>query len=99
MVQEVLAFLIPRWFFTDPHPLIEPLSEREFEVLCLIADGLSNQKIADTLFIIVGTVKTHIKHIYRKLDVDSRTQAIVRGRRSWIVIKVLDPHPQLLPLL
>ena len=61
-------------------PLIEPLSEREVEVLRLIAAGLSNQEIADRLIIAPGTVKRHINNIYGKLGVQSRTQAVARGR-------------------
>lgn len=58
--------------------LVEPLSARELEVLHLIAEGLSNQAIAQKLFLSTGTVKVHIKHIYSKLDVNSRTQAVAR---------------------
>ncbi|MCB0182854.1 MAG: hypothetical protein KDE31_01235, partial [Caldilineaceae bacterium] len=60
--------------------LIDPLSERELEVLQLVAAGLSNRQIAEQLIITVGTVKTHINHIFSKLAVQSRTQAIVRGQ-------------------
>lgn len=45
----------------------------------LIVEGTSNREIAEALFIVEGTVKTHIKNIYGKLDVESRTQAIVRA--------------------
>jgi predicted ATPase/DNA-binding CsgD family transcriptional regulator len=61
--------------------LIEPLSERELEVLTLVADGLSNREIADTLYLSVGTVKWYLTHIYGKLGVESRTLAIVRARQ------------------
>jgi LuxR family maltose regulon positive regulatory protein len=60
--------------------LVEPLSERELEVLHLIADGLSNHEIADKLVIGLGTVKTHINNIFGKLDVKNRTQAVARAR-------------------
>ena len=60
--------------------LVEPLSARELEILRLIADGHSNQAIADTLVIAVSTVKRHINNIYGKLAVQSRTQALVRAR-------------------
>jgi len=60
-------------------PLIDPLSDRELEVLHLIAEGLSNREIARKLVITVGTTKTHINNIYRKLEVRSRTQAIARA--------------------
>jgi LuxR family maltose regulon positive regulatory protein len=61
-------------------PLVEPLSDRELEVLRLIAAGLANREIADELVIAVGTVKRHINHIYGKLGVGSRTQAIAKAR-------------------
>jgi LuxR family transcriptional regulator, maltose regulon positive regulatory protein len=56
------------------------LSERELEVLQLIAVGKSNRWIATELFVSVGTVKTHINNVYRKLDAHSRTQAVARAR-------------------
>jgi LuxR family transcriptional regulator, maltose regulon positive regulatory protein len=52
------------------------LSERESEVLRLIAAGLTNQQVCDALYISLNTVKTHSRHIFRKLGVSSRTQAI-----------------------
>ncbi|MCB0208970.1 MAG: tetratricopeptide repeat protein [Anaerolineae bacterium] len=60
-------------------PLIEPLSDRELEVLDLIATGLSNQEIADKLIIAEGTVKKHIHNIFGKLGVRRRSQAILRA--------------------
>jgi LuxR family maltose regulon positive regulatory protein len=60
--------------------LIEPLSEREIEVLKLIQSGLSNLEIGSKLYISLGTVKRHISNIYSKLDVEKRTQAIARGK-------------------
>jgi LuxR family maltose regulon positive regulatory protein len=60
--------------------LVEPLSARELEILRLIALGHSNQAIADTLILAVSTVKRHINNLYGKLDVQSRTQALVRAR-------------------
>lgn len=59
--------------------LIEPLSDREREVLRLLADGLSNKEIAARLIISLATVKTHIANIYQKLDAASRTQAVARA--------------------
>ena len=60
--------------------LPEALSERELEVLQLIASGKSNRRIASELFVSVGTVKTHVNNLYRKLDSHSRTQAVARAR-------------------
>lgn len=59
--------------------LAEPLSERELEVLHLVAEGLSNREIADRLVIGIGTVKTHINNVYGKLGVHSRTRALARA--------------------
>jgi ATP/maltotriose-dependent transcriptional regulator MalT len=65
----------------EPYPAnIEPLSEREVEVLHLISHGMSNPEIARRLIIAVSTVKTHVKNIYRKLDVDTRYEAMQRAR-------------------
>ena len=63
-----------------PQPLIDPLSERELEVLRLIADGLSNQETAEKLYLSLHTVKIHARNIYAKLGVNSRTQAVARGK-------------------
>ncbi len=64
-----------------PSPLlIEPLSERELEVLRLLAAGLSNREIAEELFLALGTVKKHINNIYGKLNVYKRTEAVARAR-------------------
>jgi LuxR family maltose regulon positive regulatory protein len=61
--------------------LVEPLSERELEVLGLMAAGASNQEIARDLVIAVSTVKKHVSHIFAKLAVDSRTRAVARARQ------------------
>jgi LuxR family transcriptional regulator, maltose regulon positive regulatory protein len=60
--------------------LIEPLSQRELEVLRLIAQGLSNREISKRLFLALNTVKGHNQKIYSKLQVQSRTEAIARAR-------------------
>jgi LuxR family maltose regulon positive regulatory protein len=60
--------------------LIEPLSERELDVLQLIARGDSNQEIADRLVITLDTVKRHVTHIFEKLGVHNRVQSVARAR-------------------
>jgi LuxR family maltose regulon positive regulatory protein len=60
--------------------LVDPLSERELEVLKLIANGLSNPEIARKLFVATSTVKRHINNIYAKLNVHTRTQAVAKGK-------------------
>ncbi|MFN2244896.1 MAG: LuxR C-terminal-related transcriptional regulator [Anaerolineae bacterium] len=60
--------------------LVDSLTEREFEVLQLLAEGLSNKEISDRLVVAPSTVKQHLKNIYGKLDVHSRTQAVARGQ-------------------
>jgi LuxR family maltose regulon positive regulatory protein len=66
-------------------PFAEPLTEREIELLALIAAGLSNQDIALRLFISLPTVKWHTTNIYGKLGVRSRTQAVARARARGIL--------------
>lgn len=60
--------------------LVVPLTERELEVLRLVASGCSDREIAETLVVVVGTAKRHLNNIYGKLMVHSRTQALVRAR-------------------
>lgn len=60
--------------------LIEPLTEREGEVLVLLAEGRFNREIAERLVVTLGTVKKHLTHIFGKLDAASRTQAVARAR-------------------
>jgi LuxR family maltose regulon positive regulatory protein len=65
--------------------LAEPVSEREREVLSLIAEGLTNQEIAARLYLSPHTVKAHARNIYAKLGASSRTQAVARGRAFGIL--------------
>ena len=61
-------------------PLVDPLSERELEVLRLVTAGMSNRQIAAELYLAVGTIKKHISNIYSKLYVNKRTLAVARAR-------------------
>jgi LuxR family transcriptional regulator, maltose regulon positive regulatory protein len=69
----------------EANRLPEPLSERELEVLRLVAAGLSNQDIAARLTLASGTVKRHLHNIFGKLDVTTRSQAIARARSLQLV--------------
>jgi LuxR family maltose regulon positive regulatory protein len=72
---------------TDQSELVEPLSERELEVLQLIAEGLTNREIASRLYLSLNTVKAHTRNIYGKLNVHSRTQAITRSQSLGILTR------------
>jgi LuxR family maltose regulon positive regulatory protein len=79
----------PPAFLVVPTPegelLVEPLSERELEVLRMVAEGLTNSQIASKLYIELGTIKRHINHIFGKLGVTTRTLAVARGRTLKII--------------
>jgi DNA-binding NarL/FixJ family response regulator len=66
-------------------PSFEPISEREHEVLVLLAQGHSNREIADTLVITEGTVKNHVSNILSKLQAENRTQAADIARRYHLI--------------
>ena len=70
---------------TGNQNLIEPLSERELEVLRLVVAGASNQTIADELVITVGTVKNHMTNILGKLSVRNRWEAIRQAEKLGLV--------------
>lgn len=61
------------------------ISKREQEVLVLLCKGLSNQEIADTLFVSQNTIKTHTSRLFEKLDVKNRTHAIIKARDLGII--------------
>ena len=63
-----------------PQPLVDPLTERELDVLRAVADGLSNREAAALLFLSEGTVKNHVTNVLAKLGVRDRTQAALRAR-------------------
>jgi len=72
-------------FSSQPQSLIEDLSKREFEVLQLIAQGLSNREICENLFLAISTVKGHNRRIYEKLGVNNRTSAIKKASNLGII--------------
>lgn len=82
---EVTSKMIHRMRNTSGNPLHEQLTDREMEVLLLIAQGKSNQEIADELFIALKTVKTHVSNILSKLEVQDRTQAVVYAFQNGLV--------------
>ncbi len=65
---------------TGADRLVEPLTDREREILGLLAIGLSNREIAERLVVSENTIKTHLEHLYGKLEVPSRLRAIARAR-------------------
>ena len=70
---------------TTANPLTEPLSEREIEILRLIAQGASNREIAGTLFLAEGTVKNHVTSILGKLAARDRTQAALKAKDCGLI--------------
>lgn len=92
-LQRIQAAIVPVWqaqpdAATQPAPrstLYEPLSAREWDVLQLVAEGLSNQQIAEHLVLSLYTVKLHVKHLLAKLGATNRTQAVVRARALHIL--------------
>jgi LuxR family maltose regulon positive regulatory protein len=79
-LQSIIALQQPSALPGAPQALLDPLSERELEVLSLLATGASNQQIADHLIISLNTAKRHVKNILAKLNVDNRTRAVIRAR-------------------
>lgn len=69
-------------FIPDDKTLLRiGISKREWEVLAGMSEGLSNQEIADRLFVSLNTIKTHCSNLFEKMDVKRRTQAIEKGKR------------------
>jgi DNA-binding CsgD family transcriptional regulator len=81
------APLPPNGSLHDPTKVLEQfgISSREYEVLKLISEGLSNQQIAERLFVSENTVKKHISNLFFKMDVERRTEAVKKG----IELKIL----------
>ncbi len=89
---KVETVVIEKTVFTNPDFIVNQdelnklrLSSRELEVLQLMADGLSNQQIADRLFVSLNTIKTHTSNLFLKLEVERRTQAIEKAKRISLI--------------
>jgi len=89
---KVKTVVIEKEVFTGPAFVLNEaelnrlrLSARELEVLELIADGLSNQQIAEKLFVSLNTIKTHTSNLFLKMEVERRTQAIEMAKRLGLI--------------
>ena len=87
MSRLIAAFKAEKRQNEEIQPLIDPLSQREIEVLELIALGLSNNEIGEKLFLALDTVKGHNRRIFSKLDVKNHTMAIAKARS----LNILNP--------
>lgn len=77
---QAVAAIPQSGFARQKHEIIEPLSERELEILRLVAQGLSNAEISQRLYLALSTVKGHNLRIFAKLEVQNRTEAVARAR-------------------
>jgi LuxR family maltose regulon positive regulatory protein len=100
-LQRIQSAIAPVWqaqpdASTHPAPRsvpYEPLSAREWDVLQLVAEGLSNQQIAEHLVLSLHTVKLHVKHLLAKLGATNRTQAVARARALHLLTREEDMTP------
>ncbi len=83
-IDDILAAILPAPVTNKNSPLNEPLTEREMDVLALLAQRLSNKEIGQKLFISAGTVSQHTNHIYKKLGVSNRKTAVVKAKELQI---------------
>jgi LuxR family maltose regulon positive regulatory protein len=91
-IQQILATFpdsMTAVHLTPPQPLIEPLTEREMEVLGLLAQRLSNKEIAQELFISTETVKRHTINIYQKLGVEKRREAVAKATALGLLMRTI----------
>lgn len=87
VIEQVLVSAAPVPPVHEPGKQLQILgiSKREYEILLLMAEGLSNQEIADRSFVSVNTVKTHVSNLLLKLDAKRRTQAVLKAREMQLV--------------
>jgi two-component system, NarL family, response regulator LiaR len=87
VARKVLNRFVPRGGKPLRQRPVEVLSERELDVLRLASQGMSNQDIADKLFLSLRTIQAHFSHIFNKLQVSSRTEAVVRAlKEGWVTL-------------
>jgi LuxR family transcriptional regulator, maltose regulon positive regulatory protein len=95
VVETLVAALEDHAIGSEPGPprpnadVAEPLTERELEVLGLIAAGASNQEIARRLVVSLPTLKTHVNHVFAKLEAESRVQVVMRARKLGLLASLL----------
>ncbi|MGE0903618.1 MULTISPECIES: response regulator transcription factor [Dehalococcoides] len=88
--RRVIDQLINKATKTEEVSAVNPLTDREIEVLKMAARGVSNKDIADQLYLSNRTIQTHLSNIFKKLSVGSRTEAILYGlKRGWFIMEDL----------
>lgn len=85
LTRKKVVLVGPDFIFNESELQRLSISKRELEVLELISRGLSNQQIADTLFVSLNTIKTHSSNLFLKLDVNRRTQAVQRAKELRLI--------------
>ncbi|GMR02193.1 MAG: response regulator transcription factor [Acidimicrobiia bacterium] len=85
VARRLVAGLRTRGGTLDEPPPTKPLTDRELQVLRLVAKGLSNREVSELLGVSARTVETHLSHVYRKLGASSRTEAVISGLKDeWL---------------
>jgi two-component system, NarL family, response regulator LiaR len=85
LTRKQVVMVGPEFILNEPELQRLGISKREHEVLELMAKGLSNQEIADKLFVSLNTIKTHLSNLFLKLDVSRRTQAVQRAKELRLI--------------
>lgn len=85
LTRKKIMLIGPDFILNENELLRLEISKREHEVLQLMAQGLSNQEIADKLFVSLNTIKTHTSNLFLKLEVKRRTQAVQRGKELRLI--------------